>query len=279
MRIAANGLDHHVVTWGHDAASSTVFLIHGFMDAAGTWDRVAPTLAAAGHRVIAPDMRGFGTGARNGPGGYYHFPDYVADLAAIVDALVPPDQPIKLVGHSMGGTVVTLFAGARPERVSRLVSIEGLGPPDNDWSIGPVRMRRWLEELRESREAKPIPREQARRRLSVAHPGVPPEVLDTRFPHLVREVGEGLVEWLYDPLHRTTSPMPFFARLFMEYARQITCPVVFVSGGPNGFHPPDEDERLKAFANLETVTFADAGHMVHWTKPRELGELLVSRFG
>jgi pimeloyl-ACP methyl ester carboxylesterase len=53
---------------------------------------------------------------------------------------------------------------------------------------------------------------------------------------------------------------------------------VFVSGGPNGFHPPDEDERLKAFANLETVTFADAGHMVHWTKPAELGELLVSRF-
>jgi pimeloyl-ACP methyl ester carboxylesterase len=133
-------------------------------------------------------------------------------------------------------------------------------------------------ELKESREPSPIPRERARRRLSVAHPGVPADVLDTRFPHLVRDVGDGLVEWLYDPLHRTTSPMPFFARLFMEYAKQVTCPVVFVSGGPNGFHPPDEDERLKAFANLETVTFADAGHMVHWTKPAELGELLVSRF-
>lgn len=278
MRIAANGLDHHLVTWGHDAAPSTVFLIHGFMDAAGTWDRVAPALAEAGHYVIAPDMRGFGVGARSGPGGYYHFPDYVADLAGLVDAVVGPERTIKLVGHSMGGTVVTLFAGARPERVSHLVSIEGLGPPDNDWPIGPIRMRRWLDDLKEPRTHAPIPREQARRRLAVAHPGVPADVLDTRFPHLVRDAGDGLVVWNYDPLHRTTSPMPFFARLFMEYAKQVTCPVVFVSGGPNGFHPPDEDERLKAFANVETVTFEDAGHMVHWTKPIALSEMLVSRF-
>ena len=277
-RIQANGVEHHLVTWGHDVAKSTVFLVHGFMDAAGTWDRVAPALAEAGHRVIAPDMRGFGVGARSGPGGYYHFPDYVADLAGLVDALVGPDETIKLVGHSMGGTVANYFAGARPERVSHLVIIEGLGPPDNDWPIGPTRMRRWLDDLKESRESKAIPREQARRRLAVAHPGVPADVLDTRFPHLVRDVGDGMVEWLYDPLHRTTSPMPFFARLFMEYSKQITFPVVFVSGGPNGFHPPDEDERLKAFANVETVTFEDAGHMVHWTKPAELGEMLISRF-
>lgn len=277
-RVLANGLEHHVVTWGHAAASSTVLLVHGFMDAAGTWDRVAPALAEAGHRVIAPDMRGFGTGARVAAGGYYHFPDYVADLAGLIDALAPAGAPVKLVGHSMGGTVVTLFAGARPERVVRLVTIEGLGPPDNGWEIGPIRMRRWLGELEESRVTKPIPREQARRRLAVAHPGVPAEVLDSRLPHLVRDAGDGLVEWLYDPLHRTTAPVPFFASLFNAYARQITCPVTFVSGGREGFHPPDEAERLRAFREVEVVTFEDAGHMVHWTRPKELAELLVDRF-
>lgn len=278
VRIVANGLEHHVVTWGHDAASSVVFLIHGFMDAAGTWDRVAPALAEAGHWVIAPDMRGFGTGARVPAGGYYHFPDYVADLSGLVERMVG-ERRLALVGHSMGGTVVTLFAGAYPERVSRLVTIEGLGPPDNDWAVGPTRMRRWLEDLKESRAPKAIPREQARRRLALAHPGVPAEVLDTRLPHLVRDVGGGDVEWLYDPLHRTTSPTPFFAKLFEEYARKVTCPVVFVSGGSSGFHPPDEAERLKAFAELEVLTLEDAGHMVHWTRPRELGEALVARLG
>lgn len=280
LRVVANGLEHHLVTWGHDAAPSTVFLIHGFMDAAGTWDHVAPALARAGHRVFAPHMRGFGLGPRAPAGAYYHFPDYIADLAGLVDALVPNGQTIKLVGHSMGGTVVTLFAGANAERVSRLVSIEGLGPPDNDWNMGPVRMRRWLEELRglssHPRGAKPLSRAEARRRLGFAHPNVPAEILDSRLHHLVRDVGSDMVEWLYDPLHRTTSPMPFFAKLFEEYARKVTCPVLFVSGGPTGFHPPDEAARLAAFADLKSVELADAGHMVHWTKPNELSELLVA---
>lgn len=253
------------------------------MDAAGTWDHVAPALADAGHRVIAPNMRGFGHGPRVPAGGYYHFPDYVADVAALVSTLVPEGQSIKLVGHSMGGTVVTLFAGAYPERVTRLVSIEGLGPPDNDWAMGPTRMRRWLEELRDRetdegrlRTSKPLARADARKRLGLAHPGVPAAVLDTRLEHLVRDVGGDRVEWLYDPLHRTTSPMPFFARLFMEYARKVTCPVLFVSGGPTGFHPPDEAQRLAAFADVKSVVLDDAGHMVHWTKPRALSELLVA---
>ena len=274
--VVANGLSHRVLTWGQSAAASTVFLIHGFMDAAGTWDRVAPALAAAGHRVLAPDMRGFGLGARASEGGYYHFPDYVADLAALVDALVG-SSPVALVGHSMGGTVVTMYAGAMPERVSRLVSIEGLGPPDNDFAAGPVRMRKWLDDLRAVRAPAPIPLADARRRLGLAHPNVPPEILDTRLPHLVRDAGDGLVTWLYDPLHRTTSPMPFFARLFTEYARKVTCPVLFVSGGPQGFHPPDEAERLAAFAELESVTLEGAGHMVHWTRPDELATLLIGR--
>lgn len=276
--VVSNGLSHRVLTWGQDAAGSRVFLVHGFMDAAGTWDRVAPALAAAGHRVFAPDMRGFGVGARIPAGGYYYFPDYIADLAGIVDQLAP-DGPIKLVGHSMGGTVVTMFAGARPERVSQLVSIEGLGPPDNGFEMGPVRMRRWLDDLKSIRPATPLSRADARRRLGIAHPNVPADVLDTRLPHLVKDLGDGMVTWLYDPLHRSTSPMPFFAGLFKEYARQVTCPVLFVSGGPTGFHPPDEAERLAAFEELESVELADAGHMVHWTRPDELAALLIGRLG
>jgi pimeloyl-ACP methyl ester carboxylesterase len=249
------------------------------MDAAGTWDRVAPALAEAGHRVLAPDMRGFGTGARAPAGSYYHFPDYVADLAALIDVLVPSKAPVKLIGHSMGGTVVTYLAGAWPARISRLVSIEGLGPPDNGFELGPVRTEKWLDDLRSVRPSVPIKREDARRRLGVAHPLVPADILDTRFPHLVRDVGEGMVEWNYDPLHRTTAPVPFFAQLFREFAKRVTCPVMFVSGGERGFHPPDEAERLAAFANVRSETIADAGHMVHWTKPAELTSLLLSHLG
>ena len=288
-RVTANGLEHSVLEWLPAAgagsqpnqAARTVVLVHGFMDAGGTWDLVAPMLAAAGQRVLAPDMRGFGEGARVPVGGYYHFVDYVFDLADLVDEL-SPGEPIALVGHSMGGTIATLFAGTFPERVARLAIIEGVGPPDNPWEMGPVRMRGWIEQVRTSRaraqHAPTFTSEEALKRLSGNHPSVEPEVLAHRLPHLAVAAGEGRVAWRFDPLHRTTAPVPFFAKLFIEFAKRVTCPVMFVSGGALGFHPPDEDERLAAFARCERAELGDAGHMVHWTQPESLAKLLLAHF-
>lgn len=281
LRATANELDHHVLAWEGDpsrlpaGAPRTAVLVHGYMDAAGTWERVAPALAERG--LLAPDMRGFGEGPRVPRGAYYHFADYVFDLADLVDALAP-GEPIALVGHSMGGTICTLYAGAHPDRVARLANLEGLGPPDNPFEIGPVRMRRWIEEVRAARsrrEARPtFTRDEALRRLAVNHPAVAREVLERCLPHLTFDAGDGRLGWHFDPLHRTTSPVPFFAGLFREFARKVEAPVLFVSGGPTGFHPPDEDERLAAFARLERAEIADAGHMMHWTRPVEVAALL-----
>jgi pimeloyl-ACP methyl ester carboxylesterase len=284
LRLEANGLEHHVLEWRAPGAPSiTVLLLHGYMDAAGTWDRLAPTIAEQGYRVLAPDMRGFGDGARAPRGAYYHFADYVADLADLIEALGSPAE-IALVGHSMGGVIATLYAGAFPERVVRLASLEGLGPPDNPFEVGPTRMRVWIEGLRAMRargEPSPMSREDARRRLAANHPTISREVLEHRLPHLVRDAprsatGDAAVVWRFDPLHRTTSPTPFFAKLFIEFAKLVTCPVLFVSGGREGYHPADEAKRLAAFPHVDHATLEGAGHMMHWTRPEALAKLLRS---
>jgi pimeloyl-ACP methyl ester carboxylesterase len=278
MKVSANGLDHHALAWG--SSGPTVILVHGYMDAAGTWDRVAPALADAGFRVVALDMRGFGEAPRVPRGGYYHFADYVFDLADVVDAL-SPDAPVMLVGHSMGGTINTLYTGTYPERVSKLVSMEGLGPPDNPYEMGPPRMRAWIDGVRKMRDREPgtLSRDEARKRLAGNHPNVPADVLDSRFPHLVKDMGDGRVAWRFDPLHRTTSPMPFFTALFREFAKKVACPVLYVSGGPTGWHPPDEEDRLGAYPHLARAEIADAGHMMHWTRPDEIARLLIAHLG
>jgi len=287
--VEANGLLHRVVEWpaeppGSGAAGQegTALLLHGFQDAAASWELVAPHLARAGLRVVAPDLRGFGGAPRAPSGSYYHFPDYVADVADIVDAAVAPGEPLFVVGHSMGGTVATMLTGTYPERVARLAVLEGLGPPDNPFDVAPDRMRRWIEGVRRQRQPAAQTRplagvEEAARRLGVSHPHIARDVLVSRARHLVAPVGDGPeVAWLFDPMHKTTSPFPFYAAALRAFASRATCPVLIVSGGKTGYTAPDYDERAGAFARVERAEIADAGHMMHWTKPDELGRALVA---
>jgi pimeloyl-ACP methyl ester carboxylesterase len=269
-----NGLDHHVLEWG-SSAGPVALVVHGFQNAAASWDDVAVELASAGFRVLAPDMRGFGDGARVPPGAYYYFPDYVSDIAGIVSAHAS-DAPLFLIGHSMGATVATYFAGAFPERVTKLALIDGVGPPDNPSEVAPARMRRWIETAFESGppDRKPMTRADALGRLMRFNPTLDEAVLSRRLDQLSREVDGGLV-WKADPLHATMSPLPFFGASYRAFARNVTCPALYVSGGAMGFHVPDEEERLACFPKLEKVTI-DAGHALHWARPKELAETLVA---
>ncbi len=271
-RVRGNGLELSVVEWAPASPRATVLLLHGFMDAAASFDLVAPALADAGLRVVAPDLRGFGESDRVPSGGYYHFPDYVADA----DALLEGD--VFVVGHSMGGTIATLLAGTRPEHVKKLAVLEGVGPLDNPDDTAPLRMRKWLEDLKALPKTQPMTEEDALRRLVAVHPRVPREVLSTRIPHLASRGGGGKLTWRYDPLHRTTSPMPFFAKVYGAFAARVTCPVLYVTGGPLGWRVPDEDARVAIFPSATRVDIPDAGHMMHWSAPDALSRALIEFF-
>ncbi|MBK8254750.1 MAG: alpha/beta hydrolase [Polyangiaceae bacterium] len=283
LKVPGNGLTLRVHRFSNETAKPsglTVLLLHGYMDAGGTWDLLAPHLTDHGHVLLAPDLRGFGESDPIGAGGYYHFLDYVADIDALVRHLVPKNGRLAVVGHSMGGTVASLFTGSRPDRVERLALLEGLGPPHMEPSVALDRTRAWLRNLEEMQRA---PRrltsmEDAVRRLVANHPRVPRDVLTTRAQWLTRNDGDGLV-WAYDPLHRTTSPMPFQVDVFRAFLRQISCPTLVVGGGPFGFHPEDEMERAHTLANVEIAELPNAGHMMHWTEPHPLGQMLARFFG
>uniref|UniRef100_UPI002362DFF1 alpha/beta fold hydrolase n=3 Tax=Pseudomonadota TaxID=1224 RepID=UPI002362DFF1 len=75
-------------------------LLHGWMDVGASFQFVVDALAGD-REVIALDWRGFGLSEASGAGCYW-FPDYLADLDALLDA-VSPSAPVDLLGHSMGG--------------------------------------------------------------------------------------------------------------------------------------------------------------------------------
>src|SRR5690606_12465514 len=101
-----------------------LLLAHGWMDIGASFQHLVDSLSVD-REVVALDWRGFG-GSRAPAADSYWFYDYYADLDAVIDH-ISPDAPIDLLGHSMGGNVVMIYAGTYPMRIRRLIHVEGFG--------------------------------------------------------------------------------------------------------------------------------------------------------
>jgi len=110
--------------WG-DPALPPLLALHGWLDNAASFDRLAPLLCAHFH-IVAIDLPGHGRSGWRPAGTWYHYVDYLGDALAAADAL--GWAKFGLLGHSLGGAVASALAAACPERVERLLLIEALGP-------------------------------------------------------------------------------------------------------------------------------------------------------
>jgi pimeloyl-ACP methyl ester carboxylesterase len=272
--IVANRLRHHLLEWGDRGPK--VLLLHGFLEHAHAWELVAPRLAEAGHHVLALDLRGHGDSEWVGAGGYYHFADYVADLAFLVRAL---GDTVSIVGHSMGGAVSVLYAGTEPERVRALALIEGIGPPGSRFADAPGRFTAWISDLekaaRRPRRREPS-LEAARQRLRERYPSVPEEAIRLMADHGTCEDGAERV-WKFDPLHQTGTPQPFYEEQARTFWQRVTCPVLYVEGTESFFRmPPDETQSRLEALRARRVVIPGAAHHPHLEKPEETAAALLA---
>src|SRR5688572_4188239 len=199
---AIRGLAHHVVRWGPDS-DDPVLLLHGFADAAATFQFVADEMDPA-LPLVAVDWRGFGESARS-PGGYW-FPDYYADLEQMLDQLCPRG-PARIVGHSMGANVAMIYAGVRPSRVGVLVNLEGFGLPRTQPSQAPARLGQWLDELRAPAHlADYADTAELTARVARRNPRLTPERAAFIASCWSAPLPGGGVRLLADPPHRRTNP-------------------------------------------------------------------------
>ena len=168
--ISIRGARTHVRHWGREGAPM-VFMVHGWMDVAASFQFVVDELQGDWH-VIAPDWRGFGLSDYTLSDTYW-FPDYLADLDAML-LHYSPDAPVNLLGHSMGANVAGLYAGVRPERISRFINLEGFGMMATQPQQAPGRYAKWLAELREPPVMRSYPTQKAvAERLQKTNPRLP----------------------------------------------------------------------------------------------------------
>jgi pimeloyl-ACP methyl ester carboxylesterase len=288
--VPLRGLTYHVHAWG-DADLATpdrppLVLLHGWMDVGASFQFVVDALAEAEgfeRWVLAPDWRGFGLTTGAGVDSYW-FPDYLGDLDALLDALTP-DAPVDLAGHSMGGNVVMSYAGVRPERVRRLVNLEGFGLPRMEPRQAPKRLALWLHSLREPHALRDYASlEEVAGRLMQNNPRLAADKARWLAPHWAQPDGHGRWRVLGDPAHRRPNPVIYRVDEILETWKLITAPLLWIEGDAtdigrwwgNRYSKAEFHERLAVVSNVERHVLADCAHMLHHDQPAALAQRLAA---
>jgi pimeloyl-ACP methyl ester carboxylesterase len=283
--VPIRNLRYHVLTWGEPAPGRVpLVMVHGWMDVAASWQFVVDAFGQD-HYVIAPDWRGYGlTGFPHADN--YWFPDYLADLDFLLDHF-SPDEPVHLVGHSMGGNIAMLYAGARPGRIRRLVNLEGFGMPATRPEQAPRRYAKWMDELKAYHRGEMALKdydsaEGVAARLMKTNRRLSKDQAEWLARHWAKPDEQGRWRILGHAAHKIINANLFRVDEVLEIYKSITAPVLAVEASDDSlgqwwqgrFTLAEYHERLKAVADLRLGRIDDAGHMLHHDKPAELARLI-----
>ncbi|MCM2288817.1 MAG: alpha/beta hydrolase [Sulfuritalea sp.] len=271
----------HVRLWGAETAPMLV-LLHGWCDVSASWQFVVDALAKD-WRIVAPDWRGFGLSEWNND--VYWFPDYMADLDALL-LHYSPQAPVRLVGHSLGGNAACLYAGIRPTRVAQLINLEGLGLRRYAPDEAPERYANWLDQLRDTPSFRSYPDRSAfAARLQKENPRLSDEKARFLALQMGEDDGAGGIHLAADPFHRWVNPTIYRVEEAKAIWRQVTAPVLWVTAADSAIFKQlfaiDSEEyrsRIACFRDVREVMLEDCGHNLHHDQPQQVAQLIEEFF-
>jgi len=283
--IPIRGLQYHLREWGQPQAGELpLVLLHGWMDVSASFQFVVDALQSE-RWIISPDWRGYGLSDPGATDNFW-FPDYLADLDALLDHLCP-EQSIDLVGHSMGGHVAMLYSGVRPERIRRLVNLEGFGMAATVPAQAPGRYAQWLDQLRQLRLGEMALRPYAdqdgvARRLMKNNPRLSADKAQWLAPHWAEQQADG--QWIIrgHPAHKVVNAQLYQVEETKAVYQRISAPTLVVHASDDslqtwwkGKYGREEfHQRASVVPQLQHVTLPDTGHMLHHDQPQALADMI-----
>jgi pimeloyl-ACP methyl ester carboxylesterase len=271
------GLRYHVRHWAAPGAPKLV-LLHGWMDVSASYQFLVDAFAERWD-VYAPDWRGYGL-TDWGKSDCYWFPDYIADLDFLLRAFAC-GEAVHLVGHSLGGNVACMYAGISPERVAKLVNLEGFGLATTQPEDAPRRYARWLAGLHDRPGFRPYASyAQLAERLRAGNPRLTAERAEFLARHWGRDDDKGGVVLRGDPAHKIVNPVLYRYEEVRACWQHVSAPVLWVDGAETaalkrlGLDSADYAERRAQFPTLRYATVAQAGHMLHHDQPVAVARLI-----
>ncbi|MEO7072523.1 MAG: alpha/beta hydrolase [Rhodanobacter sp.] len=272
LRVALPGGNLAGQHWGEHNAPPLVAL-HGWLDNAGSFVRLAPLLATRFH-VMALELPGHGHSDHLAAGASYHYTDYVHAVLAAMDAL--QIDSCVLLGHSLGAGVACLAAAAAPARFNRLLLIEGLGPLADD---GTKTLERFRDALVPRGRNRPLrafrDSAQAASARSMAS-GLPADLAQPIVERALRQ-GDGGWYWRSDPRLTRASALRMSESQVRALLHGIGAPTSLLLAQPSTSYLPDAlmGERAACVARI-AVERMHGGHHLHLEQPQAVAEWILA---
>lgn len=282
VSFTVNGFEYQALAAG-EKGQPLIIALHGWLDNAASFIPMMKLLK--GYRFVAVDLPGHGYSAHwpsiANPGYPYQYSELVFWLQQLIDAIEQDNQtqaamrPI-LMGHSLGGTLATMYAGALPDELSMLALIESLGPFSQSDDQLPSQLRKAIKYANKKAQNQPSLRvfktteEAIERRMDERNAG---GAISRSAAELLVERGlkavEGGYQWRSDPLLLAPSPHRFTEAQIIATIKAISIPVLIIEGEQGLFGYFKESEQRRAAFHQADIQKLPGRHHLHMEHPEQ----------
>ncbi|NEP12052.1 MAG: alpha/beta fold hydrolase, partial [Symploca sp. SIO2C1] len=253
-------------SWG-SPEHPIVLCIHGLLEQGLAWQEVALPLAAQGYWVVAPDLFGHGRSDHLEMVTSYNSLTFLAQIDRVIQEL--PDQPLLLVGHSMGAMLAAAIASVRPEKIKELILVELPLPAEESKKEPVVNQLTTCLDYLSSPPRHPIFPDvaTAARRLRQATPSMSKSFSYTLAQRTTELYQDG-VNWSWDAILRTRSVLSFNnfhggRAQYLEMLKSLQVPTTLVYGDNSKLNRlEDLQQQQIAMTQAKRVTLS-GGHNLH----------------